>query len=243
MTERTQRLLVILATSLLTVGIGIALRQARESGVLGLTNTSSPQMNARFSVRFHQVSVNGYEQGQLAWVLTAPVIDTERDRRTMRFTDGLTATILDHGKPGAILHSPSASFTDQTHLNFTGGLEATLLKSGQNRVRLTTPTASYNTQTKAFMATGAILITVKPPVKAEQGELPTSLGTLTIHCSQLRYEVGTKTVVCTGPVFVTTEKGDEVWGNDLTLNTETRDLRFAHVRGRIRGDKDEREIL
>jgi len=243
MTERTQRLLVVISTGTLTLGIGFALQQARKQGVLGLTNAAAPQLNARFSLSLHHVTATGYEKGEHAWTVTAPVIDTERDRRTMRFSGGLTATLLDQGKPGAILTAPSATFAEQTRLDFLGGLDATLLKSGQNRVHLSAPSASYNTQTKIFVAAGTITITVKPPQKAEPGELPLSLGTLTIHCSQLRYEVGNRTVTCTGPVFVTTEKGDEVWGNDLTLNTETRELRFAHLRGRIRGDKDEREIL
>ena len=157
----------------------------------------------------------------------------------LRFSGGLKATFLDKGKPAAYLTSPNAAFTEQTKLDFTGGLEATLLQNGQTRAHLSAPTATFNTQTKAFLATGTIVIKVEPPQKPQRGELPPSLGKLTIHCTQVNYEVGTKIVRCPGPIHIVTEKRGEVWANDLTLNIETHDLSLSGARARLRGDNDE----
>lgn len=239
MTERTQRLLLIASFIGLTVGVGYALQKARQNGLLGLSPAIAPGMSARFALRFRDVTVTGYEEGTHAWTLQAPVIDTERDRRTLRFSGGLKATLLDKGKPAAYLTSPSAAFAEQTKLDFTGGLEATFLQSGQVRAHLSAPTATFNTQTKAFLAAGTILITLEPPKKPRRGELPPSLGKLTIHCTQLTYEVGTKIVRCPGAVYIVTEKRGEVWAKDLTLNIETHDLSLVETRARLRGDKDE----
>lgn len=243
MNERTQRLLLILAAILLTLGVGIALKRVRLGGALTLAPAIAPRLAASVAVRFRDVSVTGYENAQPAWVISAPVIETERDRRTMRFTGGLKATLLNQGKPGAYLSSPSAAFTDQITLDFTGGLDAKLLQNGQVRVLLSAPTASFNTKVRSFMAAGSITVKVLPPTKVIAGELPKSLGILTITCTQLRYEVGTKRVTCPGDVKIITEKGDEVFARDLTLNIETRSLSLADCRGHIRATKDEQDEI
>ena len=243
MNERAQRFFLIVAAVLLTVGIGLALRRARLGGALSLSPAIAPPLSAQVAVRFHDVSVTGYEEGQPAWIITSKVIDTERDRRTMRFTQGLKATLLDKGKPGAYLTSPSAAFTDQTKLDFTGGLEATLLQNGQPRATLSAPIASFDTKARSFLAAGSITIKVLPPAKPTPSDLPQSLGTLTVTCTQLRYAVGTKLVTCPGNVKILTGKGDEVFGRDLTLNVETHEFALSDFRGRIRGTKDDIEIL
>ena len=243
MNERAQRLLLILAAILLTFGVGIALKRARLGGALTLAPAIAPRLAASVAVRFRDVSVTGYENAQPAWVISAPVIETERDRRTMRFGGGLKATLLNQGKPGAYLSSPSAAFTDQITLDFTGGLDAKLLQDGQVRVLLSAPTASFNTKTRSFTAAGSITIKVLPPTKATNIELPKSLGILTITCTQLRYEVGAKLVTCPGDVKIITEKGDEVFARDLTLNIETRNLSLADCRAHIRATKDEQDEI
>jgi lipopolysaccharide assembly outer membrane protein LptD (OstA) len=243
MNERTQRFLLLVAALALTLGVGVALRRARLGGILSLTPAIAPRPIASVAVRFRDVTVTGYESGKEAWVVAAPVIETDQDRRTMRFTGGLKATLLEQGKPGAYLTSPSATFTDQSKLDFTGGLEATLLQNGQPRATLSAPTASFDIKTRSFLAAGSILIKVKPPAKPVRGELPLSLGTLTITCSQLSYSVGTKQVICSGKVKIVTEKGDEVFGRDLTLNIETRDFILTDFQGIIHAPKDENEIL
>ncbi len=243
MNERAQRLLLILAAILLTFGVGIALKRARLGGALTLAPAIAPRLAASVAVRFRDVSVTGYENAQPAWVISAPVIETERDRRTMRFGGGLKATLLNQGKPGAYLSSPFAAFTDQITLDFTGGLDAKLLQDGQVRVLLSAPTASFNTKVRSFTAAGSITIKVLPPTKATAVELPKSLGILTITCTQLRYEVGAKLVTCPGDVKIITEKGDEVFARDLTLNIETRNLSLADCRAHIRATKDEQDEI
>ncbi|MCX6369077.1 MAG: hypothetical protein NTX57_20550 [Armatimonadetes bacterium] len=243
MNERTQRFFLIFVALLLTLATGIALRRARLGGAMSLSPAIAPPLSAQVAVRFHDVSVTGYEEGEPAWIITSKVIDAERDRRTMRFTQGLKATLLDKGKPGAYLSSPSAAFTDQTKLDFTGGLEATLLQDSQPRATLSAPIASFDTKAKSFLAAGSITIKVLPPAKPMSSDLPKSLGTLTITCTQLRYEVGTKLVTCPGAVKIVTGKNDEVFGRDLALNVETHDFSLDEFRGRIRGTKDDIEIL
>ena len=243
MNERTQRILLVLAALLLTLGTGIALRRARLNGTLSLTPAIAPQLSAQVALRFRDVSVTGYEEGQAAWIITSKVIDTERGRQTMRFTQGLKATLLSQGKPGAYLVSPAATFTNQTRLDFTGGLKATLLQEGKPRATLSAPTATFDTKGKVFTASGAITIKVQPPATPTRGELPASLGTLTAFCTQLRYEVGKKLVTCPGNIKLITEKGDEVYGQNLTLNVETHDFSLRESTSRIRARKDEIEIL
>lgn len=239
MTERTQRFLVIVAALALTVVTGYALQRARQSGVLGLAPVIAPGLSARFALRFRDVTVTGYERSTHAWTLTAPVIDTERDRRTLRFSGGLKATLLDKGKPAAYLSSPSAAFTEQTKLDFSGGLQATLLQNGQPRAQLSTPKASFNTQSKLFLARGATTIVVAPPKTPQRADLPSRQGHLTVHCTQLRYDVGTRLVYCTGPVYFAFEKGGEGWVTDLTLNIETHALEAREFRGILPGTKNE----
>lgn len=243
MSERAQRFLLVLLALLLTVGTGLALRWARQSGALGLAAAIAPPPATNVSVRFRQVKVTGYENNQRAWILAAPVINTERDRRTMRFPEGLSATLLDQDKPGALLTAPTATFTDQTKLSFPSGLQATLLQKGKPRAELTAPEASFDTKAKVFIATGTIQVTIFPADKPTRGELPASLGKLTLTCTQLRYEVGSKLVTCAGDIKLLTEKKDEVYGRELTLNIETHDLSLSEFRGRIRARKDEIDIL
>jgi lipopolysaccharide assembly outer membrane protein LptD (OstA) len=243
MTERTQRLLLVIAALLLTLGTGVALRRARLGGILGLTPAIAPFPTTQVAVRFHDVSVTGYEEGSPSWMITTKVIDTERDRQTMRFPQGLKVTLLDQGKPGAYLIAPTAAFTNQTQLEFTAGLETTLLQNGKPRATLSAPKASFDTKAQIFTASGAINVKVLPPSKPTPGELPLSLGNLTILCTQLRYEVGKKRVTCTGNVKITTEKGDEVYGQNLTLNMQTRDFSLEECTGQILAPKEETEIL
>lgn len=242
MNERAQRLVLILAAILLTLGISTALKRARQSGALPLAPALAPALAASVAVRFRDVNVTGYEKTQPAWMISAPVIETERDRRTMRFAGGLKATLLDRGKPGAYLSSPSAIF-DQTRLDFTGGLEAKLLQDGQTRALLSAPTASFDTKARTFLAGGSITVKVLPSPKATPSELPKSLGILTITCTQLRYDVGAKLVTCPGEIKILTEKGDEVFGRDLTLNIETRSFSLADCRAHIRATKDEQDEI
>jgi hypothetical protein len=239
MNERAQRLLLILAALLLTFGVGTALKYARQSGALALSPAIAPPLAAQVALRFRQAAVTGYENGQPAWSITAQVIETERDKRTLRFSQGLKATLLEKGKPGAYLASPSAIFTDQRRLDFIGGLEATLLQEGKPRAMLSAPTASFDTKERSFLAAGSIMVKVLPAAKPSPNELPKSLGSLTITCTQLHYTVGTRQVHCPGDVKIVTEKGDEVFGRDLTLNVETHSFSLADFRGRIRATKDE----
>lgn len=243
MSERVQRLLLILVALLLTLGTGLALRRAQQSGALSLAAAIAPPPSANVSVRFRGVQVTGYENAQRAWVLAATVIDTERDRRTMRFPEGLKVTLLDQNQPAAQLSAPDAVFTDQTKLDFPRGLETTLLQKGKPRATLSAPTATFDTKAKVFLAAGSIQVIVLPPDKPTRGELPASLGKLTISSNHLRYEVGSKVVTCEGESTLRTESGDEVFGRDLTLNVETRDFTLAYARSHIRANKDEIDIL
>ena len=159
MSERVQRLLLVLGALLLTLGIGLALRRAQQSGVLNLTAAVAPPPSANISVRFRGVQVTGYENAQRTWVLAATIIDTERDRRTMRFPEGLKVTLLDpnqQNQPAAQLSAPTATFTDQTKLDFPRGLETTLLQKGKPRATLSAPTATFDTKAKVFLAAGSM---------------------------------------------------------------------------------------
>jgi hypothetical protein len=243
MSERAQRLLLLFFALLLTVGTSIALRRARQRGALSLATALAPPPIPNVSVRFRDVKVTGYEKSQRAWVLTTPIIDTEHDRRTMRFPEGLSVTLLDKNKPAATLRARNALFTDQTKLDFPQGLEATLLQNEKTRATLSAPTASFDTASRRFLAAGTIQVIVLPPAKPAQGELPTSLGKLTLTCTQLQYDVGSRLVTCQGDIKILTESGHEVRGRDLTLNIETHDFSLTEFRGRIRAKKDEIDIL
>lgn len=243
MNERVQRVALVAVALLIGVGISLALRQAKERGALSLTTVVAPPPVPTVSVRFRGTRVTGYEDSAPAWVLTAPVIDTERDRRTMRFPEGLTVTLLDQGKPAATLTAPTATFTDQTRLEFPQGLETTLLQDGKTRATLKAPYATFDTKARKFHAEGLLTATVLPPARPQPGELATSLGKLVVTAMALDYAVGTRLLTCPGTAKILTQKGHEAFGRDLTLNTENQDFSFAQLRGTIRASKDELNIL
>lgn len=111
MSDRTQRL-AIYAGALLLAALGAgALRLARRlPPIAGLSPQVAPPLPLDIGLRFTEVAATGRQAGQVAWTLTAPRIDTARDRSRLDFSGGIQAVLRESGQPRATLSAPTATY-------------------------------------------------------------------------------------------------------------------------------------
>jgi hypothetical protein len=117
--DRAQRLGLAATAAVLIAGVAGALHYAR---------TNRPQAPPRpvassvlppgTEIRLGETAINGRDaNGRPAWTIRAKRVDTDRNRSSIRFEDGIDAKLMDSdgsGKVRALVTAPRALFTEAT---------------------------------------------------------------------------------------------------------------------------------
>jgi hypothetical protein len=111
---------------------------------------------------------------------------------------------------------------DHTTLNFSDHIIATLLDNGTPRAIISAPQATFDANARLLVAAGRIECTVFPKIGDSRG-IKKASSNLVMEAQEVVWNVGTHTVVCRGPVHATLD-GDDLSGNDLSVDLDTRDM-------------------
>lgn len=234
MSERAQRLSLLLSAIGLTIGIAAALRYVRTRPLFGLQPSVGQPIASNISLAFEEVEATGYEKSKRAWTLQAPQIEGDQSHDRLLLTGGVRATVYEGDQTRATVIAPTATYLRSTQrIEFSGGMTATLQQENKPRATLTAPTAIYEAGSKRFHALGGIKLVVQPPVRESRDDLPKALGVVTLQAPELISESASKLVKFPGTATLTSARRDEVRGENLTLNLETHAMTFQNLRGRI----------
>ena len=92
------------------------------------------------------------------------------------------------------------------------------------------PRAQYHDENGRFDASGPLLITLLPPAKPTENDIPVSFGTITITTLSLIWMTASQQLDCPNPVSVQTAKGN------LMFDSITADFAHTNIKGtRLRG--------
>lgn len=170
-TDRLQRLVMWIVAIVVVGGTVLALRYVRGYRPLGGLNFSAPtDLPANIVLRFDNVRIVGRKDHKTAWSLVAGKVQTDRNRTTLNFSRNVTATLMNDGKPRAVLTAPQATYDANARL---------LVAAGRIECRVL-PKAAVNSR-------------IKPSVKPSSDDL-------VVEAQEVIWNVGTQTIVCQGPV-------------------------------------------
>ena len=152
MSEKTQRIVLWVLAILLVGGTGLALRFARGYRPLAGLPGDAPSLPLEISVRFRGLRVFGRDRGRPAWTLTAGQMDTTPAHARIQFSRGITAVLLDRGKPAATLAAPAALYDSLVHtLHLTGAITGSF-----HNLRVTTSLLDWDTGSQIVRCPGAV---------------------------------------------------------------------------------------
>ena len=171
----------------------------------------------------------------LAWQLSAKnVSSTGRPASDIisgaRF-ENVTAQGYTNGERAWNVTAPRVIADRSAHqLDFQGGINTEITYAGTKRVIFNAPRAQYHDENGRFDAAGPLFITLLPPAKPTENDIPVSFGTITITTLSLIWMTASQQLDCPNPVSVQTAKGN------LMFDSITADFAHTNIKGtRLRG--------
>ena len=173
----------------------------------------------------------------LAWQLSAKsVASTGRPASDIisgaRF-ENVTAQGYTNGEPTWNVKAPRVIADRSAHqLDFQGGINAEITYDGTKRVTFHAPRAQYHDENGRFDASGPLLITLLPPAKSADNDIPISLGNITITTLSLIWMTASQQLDCPTSVNVQTAKGNLMF-DSITADFAHTNIKGTHLRGKF----------
>lgn len=173
----------------------------------------------------------------LAWQLSAKsVATTGRPAGDIisgaRF-ENVTAQGYTDGSPTWTVTAPRVIADRSAHqLDFQGGINAEVNYDGAKRVTFHAPRAQYHDENGRFDASGPLLITLLPPTKPSENDIPVSFGTINITTMSLIWMTATQQLTCPNPVDIQTAKGNLMF-DSITADFAHTNIQGTHLRGKF----------
>lgn len=173
----------------------------------------------------------------LAWQLSAKsVATTGRPAGDIisgaRF-ENVTAQGYADGSPTWNVTAPRVIADRSAHqLDFQGGINAEVTYDGAKRVTFHAPRAQYHDENGRFDASGPLLITLLPPTKPSENDIPVSFGTINITTMSLIWMTATQQLTCPNPVDIQTAKGNLMF-DSITADFAHTNIQGTHLRGKF----------
>ncbi len=173
----------------------------------------------------------------LAWQLSAKsVATTGRPAGDIisgaRF-ENVTAQGYADGSPTWNVTAPRVIADRSAHqLDFQGGINAEVTYDGAKRVTFHAPRAQYHDENGRFDASGPLLITLLPPTKPSENDIPVRFGTINITTMALMWMTATQQLTCPNPVDIQTAKGNLMF-DSITADFAHTNIQGTHLRGKF----------
>ena len=173
----------------------------------------------------------------LAWQLSAKsVASTGRPASDIisgaRF-ENVTAQGYTNGEPTWNVKAPRVIADRSAHqLDFQGGINAEITYDGTKRVTFHAPRAQYHDENGRFDASGPLLITLLPPAKSADNDIPISLGNITITTLSLIWMTASQQLDCPTSVNVQTAKGNLMF-DSITADFAHTNIKGTYLRGKF----------
>ena len=123
----------------------------------------SAALPADIALRFDSVRVNYRENNKVAWTLKAGRVETNQDRSRLVFSNGMTATLMNEGRPRATVTAPNAVYDTSQHLlDVNGQTVCHVFPQGATRSQnsddlvLQAQSVQWNTSTHSVSCRGAV---------------------------------------------------------------------------------------